>query len=83
MSWEFQMRSYLQRSLTAYEKRLSLLLRTAANLNLQLFELNKLRCRVKYAGLIAQKSQRTSQLRKQRTSQLRKMSVEDRPDLRG
>jgi hypothetical protein len=55
------MRSYLQRSLAAYEKRLSVLLRTAANLNLQLHELNELRGRVEKAQLIAQESQRTGQ----------------------
>jgi hypothetical protein len=70
MSWEFQMSSHLQRSLTANETRLSVLLRNAANLNLQLHELNELRYRVKQAELIAQESQRTGQSGK--------MSVEGR-----
>jgi hypothetical protein len=61
------MSSYQQRLITAYEVRLSVLLRNAANLNLQFYELNKLRSRVKQAELIARKSQRTSHLKKDET----------------
>ena len=65
------MSSYQQRIITAYETRLSVLLRNAENLNLQFYGLNKLRYRVKQAELMAQKSQRSSYLRKRRPAELR------------
>jgi hypothetical protein len=48
-----------KRSTTALETYLSILARNAGDLELQLFELNKLRYRVRQAELSARKSRRT------------------------
>ena len=49
---------------TALQMRLSILFRNAHDLELQLFELNELRCQVSQAELSARKSRRAHRLRR-------------------
>ena len=56
ISWGFQMSTYQQRLTVALEKRLSVLVQDAANLNLQLCDLHRLHDRLRRADLSARKS---------------------------